>query len=67
MLNYAEIMAKTVWQNDDSNTKFKMEEIVKYKKKEIKIIGVNVVSENEVEYALENESYLVWENELEKI
>ena len=67
MLNYAEICAKEIWQNDDSDTKFKMEEIVKYKEKEIKIIGVNIIDENEVEYALENEPYLVYEDELEKI
>lgn len=67
MLNYAGILAKTVWQNDDTNTKFKMGEIIKYKEEEVKIIGVNIVEENVVEYALENKQYLIWENELEKI
>jgi hypothetical protein len=54
------------WQNDDSNTKFKMGEEVIYKDKKYTIKGINVVDINEVEYALIGYPYLVWENELHK-
>lgn len=60
-------MVEDIWENNDTNTKFKMGEKINFKEKEAKIIGVNVVSENEVEYALENKPFLVWEDDLKKI
>jgi hypothetical protein len=66
-MNFAKIMSEEVWQNNDENTLFKMGEIVKYRNEEVKIIGVNRISKKDVEYALENYQFLVFENELEKI
>ena len=68
MINFAETLARQVWQNNDSDTLFKMGEIVKYKGyKEVKIIGVNRQDETHVEYALDGYQFLVYEDELEKI
>ena len=57
-----------VWRNKNQDTKFKVGEIVINQKdgKEYKIKGVNVLDEDEIEYALDGYPWLVWEYLLQK-
>jgi len=66
MFNYSDIHQS--WRNDDRQTKYKLGDRVYLAKEEsfFTVIGVNTVSENEVEYALDIYPYLVWEDEITK-
>lgn len=58
---------KRYHRKDIDGAKFKIGENVKFKNQIHKVIAVNCVDEDVYEYALENEYWLVWEEELERI